>query len=186
MKQLAIAALLSLAVPFATPADTAEDVKASPSCRHCGMDREKFATSRMVVQYDDGSSVGVCSIHCAAVDLTVTLDKAPTAFQVADLGTGQLVDAEKAAWVVGGAKHGVMTRRGKWAFADRAAAEAFAKENGGTLATFDEAMKATYEDMWQDTRMIREKRKAMRLKAAQKAAEQGHDEAAGQPAQAKH
>jgi nitrous oxide reductase accessory protein NosL len=166
MKQLVIAALLSLSL--APGAMAQEDVKASPTCRHCGMDREKFAMSRMVIQYDDGSSVGVCSIHCAAVDLASTLDKAPTTLQVADLGTRVLVDAEKATWVLDGAKQGVMTKRGKWAFAERGAAEAFAKENGGRLVTFDEAMKATYEDLWQDTKMIREKRKMMRMKAAEK------------------
>lgn len=169
MKHLVIAALLSLTLAPAVAAQ--EDVKASPTCRHCGMDREKFASSRMVIQYDDASSMGVCSIHCAAVDLATTLDKAPTALQVADLGTKQLVDAEKATWVLGGSKPGVMTRRGKWAFGDRAAAEAFVKQNGGTLVSFDEALKATYEDMYQDTKMIREKRKMMRQKAAEKAAE---------------
>lgn len=172
MKHLVVAALLSLSL--APSALAQEDVKASPACRHCGMDREKFAMSRMVIQYDDGTAVGVCSIHCAAVELAGTLDKAPTALQVGDLGTKVLVDAEKATWVLGGAKQGVMTRRGKWAFAERAAAEAFAKENGGTLVSFDEAMKATYEDLWQDTKMIREKRKMMRLKAAEKAAEPKH------------
>jgi copper chaperone NosL len=169
MKHLVIAALLSLTLAPAVPAQ--EDVKASPTCRHCGMDREKFASSRMVIQYDDSSSLGVCSIHCAAVDLATTLDKAPTALLVADMGTKQLVDAEKASWVLGGSRPGVMTRRGKWAFADKAAAEAFVKQNGGTLVSFDEALKATYEDMYQDTKMIREKRKMMRQKAAEKAAE---------------
>jgi nitrous oxide reductase accessory protein NosL len=168
MKPLAIAALLALAA--APPAAAQDDVKASPSCRHCGMDREKFASSRMVIEYDDGSSLGTCSIHCAAVDLAVTLDKAPTAFKVADMTTRQLVDAEKAFWVVGGSRPGVMTRRAKWAFADKAASEAFAKEQGGTLATFEEAMKGAYEDMYLDTKMIREKRKMMRQKAMEQKA----------------
>ena len=165
MKHLVAAAFLSLSL--APGASAQEDVKGSPTCRHCGMDREKFAMSRMVIQYDDGSNAGVCSIHCAAVDLATNLDKAPITVQAADLGTKALVDAEKATWVLGGAKQGVMTRRGKWAFAERAAAEAFAKENGGTVVTFDEAMKATYEDLWQDTKMIREKRRMMRMKAAE-------------------
>ena len=51
-----------------------------------------------------------------------------------------------------------MTKRAKWAFADKKGAEAFIKENGGKLAYFDDAMKATYEDMYADTKMIREKR----------------------------
>ncbi len=36
------------------------------------------------------------------------------------------------------------------------------KENGGEIVAFDRAMQATYEDMYSDTRMIREKRKAKR------------------------
>lgn len=138
------------------------DVKESASCRHCGMDRAKFASTRMVVEYDDGSKLGACSLHCVAVDLALQIDKTPVAIRVADLGTAVLVDAEKAVWVVGGTKPGVMTRRGKWAFAEKAAAEAFAKENGGTLASFEDAIKAAYEDMYQDSKMIRERRKARR------------------------
>jgi len=169
MKSLVIAALVALtAAPLAASAQ--EDVKASPSCRHCGMDREKFASSRMVIEYDDGSALGTCSIHCAAVDLAVTLDKAPRAFKVADMPTRKLIDAEQAFWVVGGGKPGVMTRRAKWAFADRAAAEAFAKEQGGALTSFEEAMKGAYEDMYLDTKMIREKRKAMRQQAMERKA----------------
>ena len=58
----------------------------------------------------------------------------------------------------------VMTKRAKWAFEKKDDAEAFIKENGGTLAAFDEAMKAAYEDMYTDTKMIREKRKMMKMK----------------------
>jgi nitrous oxide reductase accessory protein NosL len=172
MKHLLLTAILLL--PLALAVQAQEDVKVSPSCRYCGMDREKFASSRMIIEYDDGTKVGTCSIHCAAVDLANTLDKSPLALKVADMGSKQLVDAEKAAWVLGGGKPGVMTKRAKWAFADRSAAEAFAKENGGTLATFDEAMKASYEDMYQDTKMIREKRKMRRMKAMEGPAEQKH------------
>jgi nitrous oxide reductase accessory protein NosL len=157
-------AILCLAAPAI--AQTGEDLSKAPSCRYCGMDREKFAHSRMLLEYDDGSVTGTCSLHCVAVDLAVTLDKSPTAIKVGDLGTKELVDAEKAFWVVGGDKPGVMTKRAKWAFRDRAAAEAFAKEHGGTIATFDEAMKAAYTDLYEDGKMIREKRKMMRTKAA--------------------
>jgi hypothetical protein len=130
------------------------------------MDREKFAVSRMVLEYDDGSTVGICSLHCAAVDLVLAIDKAPTAIRVADFTTKRLIDAEKAVWVLGGAKPGVMTKRAKWAFEERANAEAFAKENGGVIASFDDVMKAAYEDMWSDTKMIREKRKMARAQKA--------------------
>ncbi len=139
-----------------------DDVKQHPSCKHCGMDREKFGHSRMLVEYEDGSAVGTCSIHCAAIELAVSIDKTPRAILVADMGTKKLADAEKASWVIGGNKPGVMTKRPKWAFEKKEDAEKFVKENGGTLATFDEAMKLAYEDMYQDTKMIREKRKMMK------------------------
>jgi nitrous oxide reductase accessory protein NosL len=140
------------------------DAQAHASCRTCGMDRAKFASSRMIVEYEDGSKLAACSLHCVAVELAVQIDRTPVALRVADLGTQALVDAEKATWVVGGARPGVMTRRGKWAFAERAAAEAFARENGGAVVSFDDAMKAAYEDMYQDTKAIREKRRATRAK----------------------
>jgi len=53
-----------------------------------------------------------------------------------------------------------MTARAKWAFQKRGDAEQFIKENGGMLATYEEALKAAYEDMRADTEMVREKRKA--------------------------
>jgi hypothetical protein len=133
------------------------------------MDRQKFDATRMVVTWDDGSAVGTCSLHCAAVELALQIDKMPVSIQVADLGTRKLVDAEKATWVLGGRKPGVMTGRGKWAFEERSAAEAFARENGGTLAGFEEAMKAAYEDMYADSKMIREKRRARRAPPAEQA-----------------
>jgi len=39
-------------------------------------------------------------------------------------------------------------------------AEAFVRENGGSVNSFEDAMKAAYEDIYADTKMIREKRKA--------------------------
>ena len=138
------------------------DVKDGPSCKYCGMDRAKFASSRMLVEYDDGTKLSACSLHCVAVDLANQIDRTPAAIKVADTNTQALVDAEKAVWVLGGAKPGVMTKRAKWAFADKAGADAFVKQNGGTIVSFEDAVKAAYEDLYQDNKMIREKRKAMR------------------------
>ncbi|NTU47735.1 MAG: NosL family protein [Syntrophobacteraceae bacterium] len=137
----------------------AEDTQKHPSCKHCGMDREKFAHSRMLIRYDDGTEVGACSIHCVAIDLAGTIDKTPKEVLVADYGTKELIDAEKATWVLGGAKPGVMTARAKWAFLNKEDAERFIRENGGSLASYDQALKAAYEDMRSDSEMVREKRK---------------------------
>jgi len=140
-----------------------DDVKKHPSCKFCGMDREKFAHSRMFIQYDDGSTEGTCSVHCAAIDLVLNLDKTPRAIQVGDYNTKNLIDAEKALWVIGGSKMGVMTKRAKWAFEKKEDAEKFVKENGGKLASFDEALKAAYDDIYEDTKMIRERRKMRKM-----------------------
>jgi copper chaperone NosL len=141
-----------------------DDVKKYPSCKYCGMDREKFAHSRMLIEYADGTVVGTCSIHCAAVDLALNIDKTPKAVLVGDYNTKALIDAEKATWVLGGSKMGVMTRNAKWAFLQKGDAEKFIGQNGGKLASYDDAMKASYEDMYADTKMIRDKRKMMKMK----------------------
>ena len=136
-----------------------DDISKLGSCKYCGMSLEKFAHSRMLIAYDDNTKNGVCSLHCAAVDLAVNLDKAPKSIQVGDYNTKKLIDAEQASWVIGGSKPGVMTKRGKWAFEKKADAETFIKDNGGTAASFNDAIKAAYEDIYADTQMIREKRK---------------------------
>jgi nitrous oxide reductase accessory protein NosL len=141
-----------------------EDTQKHTSCKYCGMDREKFAHSRMLIEYDDGSQVGTCSLHCSAIDLALNLDKTPKLLWVGDYGSRNLINGEKAFWVIGGGQPGVMTKRAKWAFAEKAAAEQFLKENGGTLGDFDAALKGAYEDIAEDTKMIRERRKMMREK----------------------
>ncbi len=160
-----LVAVLCLMADQVVFAQANEDIKKHSSCKYCGMDREKFAHSRVLIEYDDGSIVAACSIHCAAVDLASTIDKTPKAILLGDYGTKNLIDAEKAFWVIGGSKMGVMTKKAKWAFEKKEEAEKFITENGGSLAVFDEVMKAAYEDMYQDTKMIREKRKMMKNKS---------------------
>jgi len=144
------------------------DIQKHGSCGYCGMNREQFSHSRMLIVYDDGSEAGVCSVHCAAVDLALKLDKTPVSIHVGDVNTRKLIDAEKASWVIGGDRPGVMTKRAKWAFENKADADAFIKSHGGTTASFDEAVKASYEDMNADTKMIRERRKMKRMKMEMK------------------
>jgi nitrous oxide reductase accessory protein NosL len=155
---------LYLSIATAVMAAPPTDVAKLPSCRQCGMDRGKFSHSRMLIEYEDGSTVGTCSLHCTAVELANTIDKIPVMVSVADYDSKELVDVDKAVWVMGGSKKGVMTGQAKWAFASRAPAERFIKANGGSIASFDEAIKAAYDDMYQDTKMIREFRKMKRHK----------------------
>lgn len=156
---ISIVTLLLVTVSFAFA-----ETHGKEACPYCGMEKEKFAHTWMVIEYDGGHKEGFCSIHCAALDFALNIDKAPVKIEVGDYSSKKLIDAEKAHWVIGGNKPGVMTKRAKWAFENKSDAEAFMKENGGTAATLDEAMKAAYEDMYADTKMIREKRKMMRMK----------------------
>jgi copper chaperone NosL len=144
------------------------DVKEIPACKYCGMNRETFAHSRMLIEYDDGTIVGTCSLHCVSVDLALNLDKAPKAIRVGDYGQKVLIDAETATWIIGGSKPGVMTRNAKWAFASKADAEKFRQENGGRMAAFDEALEAAYKDLADDTKMIRERRKMRKMQMMEK------------------
>jgi nitrous oxide reductase accessory protein NosL len=149
MKKIWIAVLLVLSlVTVCLAADKApEKVEAPDACVHCGMDRTKFGHSRMIVTYTDGSSAGTCSLNCVGTDLLKGgKDKTVKSYQVADLTSKKLIDAKTATWVIGGSRKGVMTPVPKWAFADKGDAAAFAKVNGGKLATFDDAMKAMQKE----------------------------------------
>jgi nitrous oxide reductase accessory protein NosL len=152
--------LLAQAGTSAAPPDIAEHA----SCPYCGMDRAKFAHSRIYIQYDNGSTFGGCSMHCAAIDMALNIDKAPKVISVGDYETKKLIDGEKAFWVIGGNKMGVMTKRAKWAFESKSAVERFIQQEGGKLSTFEDAMKASYEDMYEDTKMIRDRRQMKRMK----------------------
>jgi copper chaperone NosL len=161
MKKIIVVSMLLLALVGTVYAMEADEEK-HPSCTYCGMDRAKYAHSRILIEYDDGTSFGACSLHCAAIDLANNIDKTPRLIFVGDYTSKKLIEAEKAFWVIGGAKPGIMSSNAKWAFADRPAAEKFIKENGGELTTFETAIKAAYEDMYKDTKQIRERRKMKR------------------------
>ncbi|MFZ5996984.1 MAG: nitrous oxide reductase accessory protein NosL [Nitrospirota bacterium] len=160
MKCLIFLCVLAAGISFA---QTREDIHQHRECKYCGMDRGSFDFTRMLIGYDDGTTAAVCSIHCAAVDLAGNIDKTPKEIRVGDFNSKQLIDAEKAFWVIGGKKPGVMSKQGKWAFERKHDAEGFIKTNGGKLSSFEEAMKTAYEDMYADTRMIRDKRKMKRM-----------------------
>lgn len=122
--------------PGALPA-----VEAPADCEHCGMDRTAFARARMRVVYAEGSAVGTCSLHCMAEELRRAGSREVRELLVGDhRPPHRLLDARTAAWVLGGRERGVMTPLPKWAFPDRAAAEAFRRRNGGRRATFDRAL----------------------------------------------
>jgi len=125
---------------------TQKDIDDHRSCGYCGMDRKAYGFSRMLVQYEDGTVVGTCSLHCAVVELDANPGKTVKILLVADRDSRTLLDAEKAIWVMGGKKRGVMTEQPKWAFQSKEGAEAFIKANGGKIVTWAEAVAAAREE----------------------------------------
>ena len=133
------------------------------SCIYCGMDKAKFGYSWVVIVHEDDTRAELCSIHCAAIHLALHTHQAIHAITVGDYFTAKQLDADKAHWVIGGDKLGVMTSRAKWAFETKAAAEKFIRDHGGQPAVFKEVIKAAFEDMYRDTVMIQKKRKLMKM-----------------------
>ena len=133
-------------------------------CRYCGMKRSQYPHSWVIINHKDGGAEMVCSVHCAAIDLALHTGKQVSQITVADYQTHRQIPAETAFWVIGGDRAGVMTARAKWAFKSNTDAQRFIKDHGGKLADLDEAMKAAFEDMYQDTLMIRKKRRMMNLR----------------------
>jgi nitrous oxide reductase accessory protein NosL len=143
----------SIVLPLIPSAKAADGVESPKACKQCGMDRTTFAQSRMVIVYADGSSVGVCSIHCAAAELKQNMGRQVTSLMVADYATLALTDAKTAIWVVGGRIKGVMTSVAKWAFAKEKDAQKFAQENGGEVTTFEQAMKSAEKEVAENAEM---------------------------------
>jgi nitrous oxide reductase accessory protein NosL len=155
--------------PDPTPLD--KDIDKYPKCPYCGMDRKQYHHARMLVHYSDDLADGTCSLHCAAISLSVNVDREPKAIHVADNAakdeTKPLVEVDKATFLIGSGIKGVMTKRSKVAFGSEEAAKAAQARDGGELGNFDRALLAAYTDMAEDVRMIRKNREERRKRAKQ-------------------
>ena len=110
------------------------------------MDRKAYGYSRMLITHEDGTTTGTCSLHCVVVELAAHADKRVKLVQTADRNTHALIIADKAVWVIGGNKRGVMTARAKWAFATTEAARNFVDSYGGEIITWEAALEAAKTD----------------------------------------
>ena len=99
--------------------------------------------------------------------MALHVDKTIRKITVGDYDTEKQIDADTAYWVLGGGIMGVMTARAKWAFESKDRADNFMKKHGGRPANFREVIKAAFEDMYQDTLMIRKKRKLINMRKNQ-------------------
>jgi copper chaperone NosL len=147
MKRLTILVILMAACLISgrtVLAQTGDDISRYKACALCGMDRGQFSFSRMLIKYKDGTLTALCSLHCAAIDLSKHIDQTPILIQVGDYNGRQLINAQTAFWVVGGKRPGVMSKTGTWAFEKKGEAEGFVKTNLGQLSTFQDALKAAH------------------------------------------
>jgi copper chaperone NosL len=163
MRNRALFILLAALLLGAAPAADHADIRSHPACPICGMDRQQYSHSRMLIDYQEGP-VGTCSIHCVGADVAVNRQKTVRGLYAADYAGRQLIPATTAYWVIGGDRSGVMTQRAKWAFGKRADAEAFIRDHGGAMATFDDAIKATFEDMYADIKAVRDRAQKRKLR----------------------
>ncbi len=156
--------------PDAKPLEN--DIEKTPKCPYCGMDRKMFHHSRMLVHYSDDLADGTCSLHCAAISLSLNVDREPKGIYVADNAAAgdlkPLVEVGTATFLIGSQIKGVMTKRSKVAYGNAEAAKAAQAANGGELADFDKTLLAAYGDMAQDVSMIRKMREERRKKMMHK------------------
>jgi copper chaperone NosL len=148
------------------------DIEKFQKCPYCGMDRKQNHHSRMLVHYSDDLPDATCSLHCAALSLSLNIDREPKGIFVADNASAAeikpLIEAGKAVFLVGSQLKGVMTKRSKIAYSSEEAAKASQAANGGELGNFDKALLAAHTDMAQDVAMIRKIREERRKRAQQK------------------
>ncbi len=149
-----------------------DDIKKYPRCPYCGMSRQKWAHSRHLVHYSDGLADGTCSIHCAAISLSLNIDRGPQAIYAADFGAeGEikpLKNVDEMMYLIGSKLPGTMTANSKMAFASEDAAKAAQAAQGGELADFDTTLALTYSDMGKDTIRTRKRRKERMKKMMEK------------------
>ena len=152
----------------ADPTPTQDDIAKYAACPYCGMNRGQYHHSRMLVHYGDDLPDGTCSIHCAAISLSINVDRGPKAIYVADFASTAdrkpLIEVGQATFLVGSTLPGVMTKRSKVAYGSAAAAQAAQAAHGGELMNFDQALLAAHTDMAQDVAMIRKNREERRKK----------------------
>ena len=156
----------------ADPTPQENDIAKFPKCPYCGMDRKVYHHSRMLIQYSDDLPDATCSLHCAAISLSLNIDREAKRIWVGDNASAAeskpLADVDQAIFLIGSSIKGVMTRRSKVAYSDVSLAKAAMAEHCGELGAFDAALLAAYTDMAQDVAMVRRNREERRRRAMQK------------------
>lgn len=113
------------------------------SCSRCGMKLPMWYKTNHAAKTVVGKVYQYCSIHCMAEHKH---SEATSDEQVVDVTSLKFIDAHQAFYVIGSSKKATMSKVSKYAFASKEDAMKFIEANGGTLATYDEALQAAQKD----------------------------------------
>lgn len=134
---------LKIAHPFKNPQKYTDKAK----CDNCGMDRNKWARTRHEFQTSKGKHY-TCSIHCAAVISSSHKEEPKEVMAAEYLHPENMLQAEKAFYVIGSSAPGTMTAKSKIAFASKEEAGKFAARYGGKLSDFAGALAEARKDRY--------------------------------------
>jgi len=139
-----------------------QDGKAKRFCPECGMTLHMFYKTNHVATVD-GKVKQFCSLHCL-VEESLKHDMGLKDIKVVDVTSLKFIDAKSATYVVGSSVKGTMTMKSKYAFANKADAQKFAKKFGGKIVSFDEAYTIASKAFEKEKKMISKKQAKMAKK----------------------
>jgi len=134
--------VLLIACASAVPAS------AQTRCDNCKMKVADDSKYKVVITLRDGDKVTLCSIFCGSMESETRGDKV-AAMSTVDYNTGGEIDARTAVWVEGGDAKKMMSSEARIAFKDKDSADAYTKEHGGKVVTFEQAYKDSVSE-WKD------------------------------------
>ncbi len=117
-----------------------EDAK---SCSVCGMKLPMFYKTNHAAKDSKGETKQYCSIHCL-VDHKHS--EKTTDEGVVAVDTLKFIDAKKAFYVIASKKKGTMSKVSKYAFSTKEKAQEFVKNNGGKMASYEQAVVEAKKD----------------------------------------
>jgi len=149
------------AVPF-NKAEILQSGETKMFCPKCGMTLPMFYRTNHAAKVD-GKMQQFCSMYCLveAMNSGAKVED----IKVVDNTTLKFIDANKAFYVVGSSKPATMAKKvSKYAFGTKEAAQKFAKEFGGKVMSFKEALEIAKKDFQSDSQA----KKMRQAKAAKK------------------
>lgn len=115
-------------------------------CFNCGMDLNMWARTRYQFT-SGGEQYEVCSLRCLADINEKNGTKPEKTMTALYLEPEKSVPAESAWYVIGSPAAGTMTMKSKISFAEKEAAEAFVKANGGEVVPFVQALEMATKEL---------------------------------------